>query len=119
MNLNRAMIFVNDLPRMTAFYSTTLGLTIVHQIDEYVEFEAGSARFGLHQIPQELRCESSSPVRPRENNPIKLSFEVNDVETERTRLTAMGVTILTRPWGAYDGVDPEGNIFGIYSTAKS
>jgi predicted enzyme related to lactoylglutathione lyase len=46
---------------------------------------------------------------------VKLSFEVEDVVSEIERLEALGVTIIKRPWGAYDGVDPEGNVFGICS----
>jgi hypothetical protein len=25
----------------------------------------------------------------------------------------MGITMVQRPWGAWDGIDPEGNVFGI------
>jgi catechol 2,3-dioxygenase-like lactoylglutathione lyase family enzyme len=115
MRLNRAMIYVNDLPRMTAFYGTTLGLNVIAQMDDYVEFDTGASRFALHAIPISLRCVPSVPVQPREKNPIKLSFEVENVDSECKRLERLGVTIVTRPWGSRDGIDPEGNIFGIYS----
>jgi catechol 2,3-dioxygenase-like lactoylglutathione lyase family enzyme len=115
MRLNRAMIYVNDLPRMTAFYGTTLGLKVVEKMDDYVEFDTGASRFALHAIPLPLRCDPSLPVQAREKNPIKLSFEVENVELECNRLEGLGVTIVTRPWGSRDGIDPEGNIFGIYS----
>jgi predicted enzyme related to lactoylglutathione lyase len=82
-----------------------------------VEFEAGATKFALHAIPSEIadQIEISVPARPREKNPIKLSFEVDDVASERHRLESLGVSIVQRPWGSYDGIDPEGNIFGIYS----
>jgi predicted enzyme related to lactoylglutathione lyase len=60
-----------------------------------------------------LRCAPSSQISPREKTPIKLSFQVPDVDSERRRLEALGVTVLRRSWGAYEGVDPEGNVFGI------
>jgi hypothetical protein len=42
-----------------------------------------------------------------------LIFEVADSAVEASRLAALGVTILQRPWGTWDGIDPEGNIFQI------
>jgi catechol 2,3-dioxygenase-like lactoylglutathione lyase family enzyme len=119
MRLNRAMIYVKDLRRMAAFYGDTLGLISIDEtcMDNWVEFDAGGVRFALHAIPAHIadQIEISSPPQPREKNPIKLSFEVDDVAAERKRLAALGVTIVQRPWGACDGIDPEGNIFGIYS----
>lgn len=115
MRLLRALIYVSDLERMTAFYRDTLGLKPITEtrMDSYVEFDAGAATFALHAIPIGQRCELSSPPRPRENNPVKLSFEVENLASERKRLESLGVTVLQRPWGACDGIDPEGNIFGI------
>jgi hypothetical protein len=72
----------------------------------------------LHAIPPEIaadQIEILSPPRQRDNNPVKLMFEVEDVVSERKRLEALGVTILERPWGSCDGIDPEGNVFQIYS----
>jgi hypothetical protein len=38
---------------------------------------------------------------------------VDDLDAERLRLMAAGVTILDRPWGGWDAVDPEGNVLGF------
>jgi catechol 2,3-dioxygenase-like lactoylglutathione lyase family enzyme len=117
MRLNHAMIFVKDLPGMNAFYSRALKLQPIEEtrLDNWVEFDTGSARFSLHAIPAHIASgiEISSPPQPREKNPVKLFFEVDDVASERKRLEAMGVTIIERPWGAVECVDPEGNIFQI------
>jgi predicted enzyme related to lactoylglutathione lyase len=86
-------------------------------MSEYLEFDAGTTTFALHVIPAAARCDASAAPQPREKVPVKLSFEVDDVASERNRLEALGVTIIERPWGACDGVDPEGNIFGIYSAS--
>jgi len=69
----------------------------------------------LHAIPAEIagRIEIASPPRPRETNPIKLSFAVDDWQAERRRLESLGVVILERPWGVCDALDPEGNVFGM------
>jgi catechol 2,3-dioxygenase-like lactoylglutathione lyase family enzyme len=121
MRLNRAVIFVKDINRMTAFYANTLGLKPVEEtrMENWVEFDAGAAKFSLHSIPPEIadNVRISSPPQPREKNPVKLSFEVDDIASERRRLESLGVTIVERPWGACDGIDPEGNVFGIYSVA--
>jgi len=113
------MIYVKDIDRMAAFYRDTLGLKAIEEtrMENWVEFEAGATRFALHAVPSDIadQIEISSPPRPREKNPIKLSFEVDDVASERQRLESLGVVIVQRPWGSNDGVDPEGNIFGIYS----
>jgi predicted enzyme related to lactoylglutathione lyase len=111
------MIYVKDLPKMTAFYNEALGLrrTDDGRFDSWVEFDAGSARFALHAIPEDIakQIEISSPPKPREKDPVKLFFEVEDVEAERARLASLGVAMVQRPWGSWDGIDPEGNIFGI------
>ena len=117
MQLHRAMIYVKDLPRMAMFYGETLGFKRVDdgRFDSWVEFDAGGARFALHAIPAEIarHIEISSPPRARENDPVKLFFEVEDVEAERARLASLGITMVQRPWGSWDGIDPEGNIFGL------
>ena len=119
MRLTRAMIYVKDLSRMEAFYAGTLRLKPVEatRLANWVEFEAGPAGFSLHAIPEHIarQIQISSPPQPREQTALKLSFEVDDVAAERERLQSLGVTILDRPWGAYDLVDPEGNVVGIYA----
>ena len=120
MRLLGAMIFVKDLPRMAAFYETSLGLQPIQEtrMDAWVEFDAGGSRFALHAIPASIAAEIeiASPPQPRERNPVKLTFEIEDLDAEIRRLTALGVAIFHRPWGTVDGMDPEGNIFQITSS---
>jgi catechol 2,3-dioxygenase-like lactoylglutathione lyase family enzyme len=122
MRLGRAMIYVKDLPRMAAFYGNTLGLKPIEdtRTDTWVEFNAGSATFALHAIPGEIveAIENSAPALAREMNPVKLIFEVADVASESLRLESLGVPVVHRPWGTCDGIDPEGNIFGISAVAQ-
>jgi catechol 2,3-dioxygenase-like lactoylglutathione lyase family enzyme len=116
MRLNEVMIYVKDLPRMKSFYRDVLGIKpIESESDTYVAFNAGAARFALHTVPDHVAAEIEIifPPSPRENNPIKLTFQVHDLASERQRLEALGVAIVQRPWGSSDGIDPEGNIFGI------
>ena len=83
-----------------------------------MEFEAGVVRIALHAIPPEYAegIVISDPPVVREENPIKLVFEVADLLTVVSRLEAAGVTTIRRSWGACDVVDPEGNMFQIMQT---
>ena len=66
------------------------------------------------------QIEIAFPSQPREHEPVKLIFEVKDVEGERERLESLGVQTLRRPWQqsgeACDAVVPEGNIFQLCSS---
>jgi catechol 2,3-dioxygenase-like lactoylglutathione lyase family enzyme len=122
MRLHRAMIYVKDLPRMREFYSEMLGAKPVNEgsVDEWVEFDTGSARFALHAIPADIarQIEITSPPQAREKNPVKLTFQVENVEAERARLATLGATMVQRPWGSWDGIDPEGNVFGLVDAER-
>lgn len=111
MRLHLAMLYVKDLPRMTAFYAEVLGLPPKSRSETWVAFDG----FALHAIPGPIAAgiEIHSPPAVRESVPFKPLFAVADVGAEVERLEALGVTILRRPWGSSDGVDPEGNVFGI------
>jgi len=123
MRLRSAMLYVKDLERMKKFYGDMLGVKATNQdwTDVWATFDTGGARFALHAIPAEIakHIEITSPPTPREKDPVKLIFEVKDVESERARLESLGIRLLRRPWQrpgeASDAVDPEGNIFQICS----
>ncbi len=115
------MLYVKDLERMKQFYGDLLGVKPFNQdwTDVWATFDTGGTRFALHAIPAEIakHVEIASPPTPREKDPVKLIFEVKDVEVERERLESLGITMLRRPWqrpgDACDAVDPEGNVFQI------
>jgi predicted enzyme related to lactoylglutathione lyase len=117
--MHGALIYVKDLPRMRTFYSEMLGAKPRNDMwtDSWAEFDAGGTQFALHAIPPDIaaQIEITSPPRPRGQNPVKLVFEVDDVEAERARLESLGAAMVQRPWGAWDAIDPEGNVFGIRS----
>lgn len=121
MQLRSAILYVKDMEAMKRFYGEMLGAMPSDQgaTDTWVIFETDGARLSLHAIPAEIASsiEINSPPKPREESPVKLIFEVKDVELERARLESLGIQILRRPWQkaeeACDAVDPEGNIFQI------
>lgn len=122
MQLRSAILFAKDMQRMTAFYRDVLELVLERSTDEWAEFQAGGATLALHAIPPTIAAgiEIADPPRARANTPIKLVFEVPDLETARAHLTAHGV-VLSEPfnWGACDGLDPEGNVFQIVERSMS
>jgi predicted enzyme related to lactoylglutathione lyase len=121
MKLRGAILYVKDLERMKRFYSALLGADPTNQewSDSWATFETDGARLSLHAIPAEIARSVviQSPPIPREQQAIKLIFEVTNVESERARLESLGAQILRRPWQktgeACDAVDPEGNVFQV------
>ena len=125
MHLRSAILYVKDLDRMRLFYGEMLGASPTNRdsTEVWATFEAAGACFSLHAIPVEIakNIVIESPPALREEQALKLCFEVKDVEAERARLESLGVQILRRPWQkigeACDAADPEGNIFQICSSA--
>jgi catechol 2,3-dioxygenase-like lactoylglutathione lyase family enzyme len=115
MRLHGAMLFVKDLGRMTAFYTDVLGLKPNEgsRLDDWIEF--ADAAFSLHAIPAVIAAgiQIESPPKPREQGGVKLTFEVPDVSATLSRIEAMGLPLLRRPWGGTEAVDPEGNVFAL------
>ena len=123
MHMRGALLYVKDLKRMREFYSGLLGVEPTNQnwTDVWATFDHHALHFALHAIPAQLasKIEIASPPIPRESAPVKLIFEVEDVETARTRLESLGIETIRRAWQkpgvACDAVDPEGNIVQICS----
>ena len=120
MELRRAIIFVKDIDRMTAFYRDGLGLRVIpeRRQDGWVELDSGGAALALHVIPTHIaeRLEIATPPQAREQTPIKLVFGAADVAAARAHLIAHGAVMFQpRDWGGCDGLDPEGNVFQIVS----
>ena len=121
MRLLTAMLYVKDMQSMKRFYSELLGAgpDTKRSSVSFAVFDTGVARFALHEIPAELarNIEIASPPIPREHDPVKLIFDVEDVEETRARLESHGAQVLRRLWQkpgeACDMADPEGNIFQL------
>jgi len=118
MNLCRAILFVKDLERMTAFYRDGMGLRETHHSrqDGWVDLAAGGTNLALHAIPDELaaRIVVADPPEARQQTPIKLVFQASDVAAARAHLISHGAVMFEpRASGECDGLDPEGNVFQI------
>jgi catechol 2,3-dioxygenase-like lactoylglutathione lyase family enzyme len=116
MRLDGAMLFVTDLPRMTAFYCEVLGLRPIEEtrLPDWVEFHGGT-RFSLHAIPAAIAAGIAieSPPRPREQGGVKLTFAVENVDATLASIEGMGLPLLRRAWGGVEAIDPEGNVVAL------
>ena len=115
MRMAQTIVFVDDVPRMQAFYQATLGLPVIAAEPGWVQLDAGGVIFALHAIkPGPKRPE---PPPERVDSHIKLCFHVDDIDATRAALIATGVRM--REVHSYsgiafcDGIDPEGNVFQI------
>ena len=110
--MQRIILFVNDMAKMTAFYRDVLGLTPLaapnHLPTDWLEFDAGAARIALHKA-------FDPSGKPATYN--KITFYAADVPKAREQLVAKGANMYEiNDWGeliACDGLDPEGNRFQI------
>jgi catechol 2,3-dioxygenase-like lactoylglutathione lyase family enzyme len=116
--LGAAIIFAKDMQRLAEFYHEALGLPVIDAptAPGWLELDAGGVRLALHAIaPRTARqIEITHPPRAREESPLKLVFEVDDLEAMRRRLVHHGATMFEpKSSGVCDGLDPEGNIFSL------
>src|SRR5262245_54407667 len=121
--MSTTLLFAKDLERMTEFYHEALGLPLIpggaapsSAAPGWVELDAGGVRLLLHAIPPRVArtIEITHPPRAREETPIKLMFEVDDLYAVRRRLVHYGATMFEpKNSGVCDGLDPEGNVFSL------
>lgn len=116
--LGIAVVFAKDMQRMSEFYHEALGLPLVDapMAPGWLELDAGPVRLALHAIAPRVarQIEITNPPRAREESPIKLLFEVEDLDEVRRRLVQHGATMFEpRSSGVCEGLDPEGNVFSL------
>jgi catechol 2,3-dioxygenase-like lactoylglutathione lyase family enzyme len=113
--LTEVILFVQDMPRMVAFYSQTLGLPVRYPAGRadyaeafWVELDSGPCALALHAGGQGRRG-ADAP---------KFVFSVEDIQAARQALLERGVALgeirSAAPGIAVcDGADPEGNHFSL------
>lgn len=113
MNLNTARVFVRDLPKAKAFYSTSLGLPIKADgiAHGYCVFDAGNSELVVEAVAQDAPEDEQVLV----GRFTGLSFQVSDVHQKHKELSARGVVFSGLPekqfWGGTLATlrDPDGN----------
>lgn len=117
MKLNRVMLFVDDIKKMTEFYGKIIGLgEYTSESDNFVIFKTGGAELCLHQIPPQY-LSTNDIYEPREDTYIKIIFHSDSPLLKRENLIKKGVRIKEavqfNDLILCDGFDAEGNVFQI------
>jgi predicted enzyme related to lactoylglutathione lyase len=119
---NGAVIYVKDLLQTSLFYQHTLNFLIVQQEPDFVGLKRGNFELIMVKMPEEIasEIEISSPPVLREDTPIKLIFQVEDLDAARDYANRYGGYINAREkewrfqnFQVCDGYDPEGNILQL------
>lgn len=112
-----AVLYVEDLNRMVAFYSGLLGLPIAERSARFVAFAGAGAPLAL-----EAGGPPASGPRGRERNPTLFQFTVHSLAAAIEYLEARGVGVEGHVrHGAFGALafirDPEGNRLGLLEPA--
>jgi catechol 2,3-dioxygenase-like lactoylglutathione lyase family enzyme len=115
MRLGRVILFAADVGRLRDFYREAFGLALLEDSPGWVRLDADGTELALHAIPGATPV--AEPPHPRADVPVKLVFEVDDLEAARERLSRLA-PMRAPVAGHSDGVDPEGNVFQIALRAR-
>lgn len=115
MKLQNVYYVTRDMERAVAFYRDALGLRMKFQDGtNWAQFDAGGVNFSL-SAPEEAAAGATGAV---------VIFEVDDLESARDRLTAVGAPVLAfRDMGTHGRVltfrDPDGNLVQLFQRAQT
>ncbi len=106
--VSRIILFVKDVPKVTAFYTNILGLQPLGPVnDDWVELRADGCNIALHKANKTAANARS----------VKIVFGVKDVKAGKKMLekrgAVMGKIFSFEGIEFCDGKDPEGNAFQI------
>lgn len=119
--LTHVCLFTDDVQKMVNFYGAVLGVTVPQDLTVYFQFEMeGAAVLSIYNIEEQNNLAPGS-AELRHNRSTILEFQVDDVDEEYGRLTALGVEWVkhttTQAWGNRSIYfrDPDGNLVNFYS----
>ena len=116
-----AVLFVQDLQKVTDFYEEVACLRKAREEDDYALLERGEYQLVVHKIPDHYGVEvASSPPVARESSHLKLVFFVENIAESRSAISRCGGLLqgTEREWEfdgtlVCDGCDPEGNMIQL------
>ena len=125
MKLASIRLVTDDLPTLTAFYSTLTGTEPVTPFgpDDYAELHTEGSIIALVTSAGVERFNNTAATAAANRSAI-LEFQVDDVDNERARLddhvTDWVQEPTTQPWGNRSMLfrDPDGNLINIYSPSR-
>lgn len=118
-SLNRIILYVQDVERLTAFYRDALQLPVVETVTgEWAVLRAGPCELALHRVGKPYRVADATSWKVETN--AKLVFSVTR-ELKSLRAELVGKRIPMGRIKSYpgftgplcDGTDPEGNVFQL------
>ena len=122
----RAVLFVKDQDKLTAFYSDVLGMTRRAGDESHSVLERGGFELIVHQIPKPIAdgIEIEQPPVRRSGGALRLDYPVESIDDSRKLARSLGGGIDETPpqWADSEtnfflGYDPEGNQFGVSQKA--
>ena len=121
MNLGFVILYVHDMDKSKAFYTETLGLTVVEEISGPTFVTLRSAG-GSFVALQDKAASLFPPGQEEQAGSVELSFEVDDVDGTCKHWQEQGVEIVSAPldlpFGRYFmAKDPEGHYLSAYRFA--
>lgn len=115
-----ALIYAKDLDRLSGFYQSVLGMTVLTSDDTHHVIENADAQLIIHAIPVHIAetFTISVPPEPREEAAIKLFFTVSSLSATEAIVERGGGLMLGQTYDVGDmvvrnGCDVEGNIFHL------
>lgn len=123
MKLSFARIVTTDVPALTKFYRDITGITPKILSEAYVEFQAAGASLAISS-QNTMDAYGARSTSPASNRSVVFDFQVEDVDSEYTRLRALiGDFVLkptNQPWGNRSMLfrDPDGNLINFYAPIR-
>lgn len=115
-----AVVFVDDVARLTAFYQALAGMKVLQSDPKYAVLEIPGLQLTVHAIRRKAHADATYPTR--EDTFVKLCFPVTSISQARTTAASYGGEVwpankeweaVERGFRACDGRDPEGNVFQV------
>lgn len=116
------VLFVADVPRVSAFYREVASMTLLHEDEMHVVLGIDGLELVIHQLRGEPAVQPDATGRPplREDSHWKLCLPVQGFTTARAAAAALGGGLRApeheweaRGVRACDGHDPEGNVLQV------
>ena len=121
--LTHIWLLVEDMPRARAFYRDTLGLDLLNDHGEYVEFQPNPTFYlALFTRAAFAQGEPAIPVAPAGGQRAVLALQVDALDACYARLQEQGAEIVSAQtdhaeWGLRTIFlrDPDGNLICLYT----
>lgn len=124
MNFANVRIITDDVPALTHFYHTVLGIKPVAYSEDYTELETSSCTLAIGSS-RSMAMYGAGAARPASNYTAILEFQVEDLDKEFARLKSVvekyELEPTTQPWGNRSMLfrDPDGNLINFFAQVRA